>query len=87
MIGGMSSFDQRLRLAKGVIPAVAMIVFVIARGGVGLMIVPFIVVAVIGIVQTLRRSGVIGGRRLQGSITESAAHGHASADEILGQRD
>ena len=85
----MSTFDKRLSLAKGVIPAVAMIVFVIARVGseLGLMIVPFVAVAVIGIVQTVRRSGCVGERRIRGSIADSAARGRTRADEILGQGD
>jgi hypothetical protein len=85
----MSTFDKSLRLAKAVIPAVAMIIFVIVRVGsdIGLMIVPFIVVAAIGIVQAVRRSGFLGDRTLRGSIAESAPSGRARADEILRQRE
>ncbi len=85
----MSTFDRSLSLAKGVIPAVAMIVVVIARAGSGpgLMIVPFVAVAVIGIVQTVRRSGFFGERRIRASISDSAARGRTRADEILGQGD
>ena len=81
----MSTFDKSLGLAKAVIPAVAMIIFVIVRVGsdFGLMIVPFIAVAVIGIVQAARRSGLFGDRAPRGSIAESAPSGRARADEIL----
>lgn len=85
----MPSCDKSLVLAKGVIPAVAMMVFVVTRAGSGLgfMIVPFVVVAVIGIVQTVRRSGVFGGRELRGSVVDSASRGRTRADEILSQGD
>jgi len=83
----MSSFDRRLNLAKGVIPALAMIVFVIARSGANFMVVPFVAIALLGIVQTVRKSGVIGGREFRGRVADSAADGRSRADEILGQPD
>ena len=82
----MASFDKRLDLAKGIIPAVAMIIFVIARSGRQFHVV-FVVIAVLGIVQTVRRSGAIGGRKSRGRVADSAARGRTRADEILGQRD
>ena len=83
----MSSFDKHLNLAKGVIPAVVAIIFVTVRSGPTFMVVPFVVVAVLGIVQTVRKSGVFGGRALRGRVVDSAAHGRTRADEILGQGD
>ncbi len=83
----MATFDKSLRLARAVVPAVAMIIFVIVRVGsdAGFMIVPFVAVAAIGIVQAVRRSGFVGDRTLRGSIAESAPSGRARADEILRQ--
>jgi UPF0716 family protein affecting phage T7 exclusion len=85
----MSSFDKSLSLAKAVVPAVAMIVFVIVKAGsgFGLMVVPFVAVAVIGIVQAVRRSGFFGGSKLRGKVADSADRGRLRADEILNQRD
>jgi hypothetical protein len=85
----MSTLDKSLQLARGVIPTVAMLVFVLVRFGTGfgLMIVPFVAVLVIGIVQAVRRSGLIERRTVRGSLADSAAQGRARADEILGQRD
>ena len=83
----MSAFDKRLNLAKGVIPAVVMIIFVIARTGASFVVVPFVAIALLGIVQTVRKSGVIGGRKLRGRVVDSAASGRNRADEILGQSD
>lgn len=88
----MASTDRYLSLAKGVIPSVAAIIFVTVRGGsqVGFFIVPFIAVALLGIVQAVRRSGVIsgfGGRKeLRGTIDDTAHRGRALADELLDER-
>lgn len=85
----MSDVDRSLSLAKAVIPPVAVIIFVIVRIGPNawFLVVPFIVVALIGVVQSVRNSGFIGRRAVRGRVSDSAALGRGRADEILGQGD
>lgn len=88
----MASTDRYLNLAKGVIPGVAAIIFVIVRIGsqAGFFIVPFVAVALLGIVQAIRSSGVIDGfssrTRRRGSIDDTAHRGRSIADELLDER-
>lgn len=85
----MTTLDRSLRLAKAVIPSVAIIVFVIVRVGAqaGFMIVPVVAISIIGIVQAVRHSGFVSRRTLRGRVSDSAALGRRRADEILSQGD
>ena len=90
---GRLSSKQRLWLGGTIMAMIALvaaaIVFVLVRVGTqaGFMIVPFVAVAVLGIVQAVRGSGFIGRRRLRGRVTDSADLGRKRADEILAQGD
>ncbi|MEP1122458.1 MAG: hypothetical protein ABJH68_01040 [Ilumatobacter sp.] len=86
----MTTTDRSLTLAKKTLPLVAAAVLAIVNVGPhgGIYLVPFLVVALIGIVQAVRVSGLIGGfassdRRLHGSVADTAPRGRALADELL----
>lgn len=88
----MPSTDRYLSLAKTTIPPFAVAIFALVKVGpqAGPMIIPFLVVAVIAIVQGVRSSGVISGfsshKELRGSVADTAHRGRSVADQILDER-
>ncbi len=89
-MGTMSTTDRYLTLAKATIPLVAFgaIAIVKVGGQGGVFLIPFLAVAVLGVVQAVRASGLIPGfssnsRRLHGSVSDTAPRGRALADELL----
>ena len=84
----MASTDRYIALAKSVIPLIIFGAFAIVKVGAqgGVFIIPFLVVAVLGIVQAVRSSGLINGfnnKKLRGSVADTAPRGRSVADEIL----